>query len=89
MSLRQSNHELEILLHFSTLLTEHLNDEELGQVIVDHVVDTLSNAEAATLWLVDEERNEMILRTCSGHGDAELEGLSLTLEAGSNEPCSE
>jgi PAS domain S-box-containing protein/putative nucleotidyltransferase with HDIG domain len=76
--IKQRNRELATLLDVSQRLTGHLNLDELLDAVAGAIVDTLPAAEAASLWLYDERRNELIVRAWAGHDDEAFSGLALS-----------
>lgn len=76
--IRQRNRELTTLLDVSQRVTSQLDlDESLG-AIARSIVETLPAAEAASLWLYDEQRNEMVVRAWAGHDEESVAGLRLS-----------
>ena len=62
--------------------------------IASSIVKTLPAADASSLWLCDEERNELVVRAWAGYDDEAISGLTLppdTSLAGlvvrSRQPC--
>jgi signal transduction protein with GAF and PtsI domain len=51
--------------------------DELLDAIVDAIPDMLPAAEAASLWLHDAERDELVARAWAGHDDEAISGLAL------------
>jgi PAS domain S-box-containing protein len=76
--INQRNRELTSLLGVSLRLASRLNRGELLNAIVASVIDTLPAAEAASLWLYDEERNELVARAWAGHNDDFFSGLAVS-----------
>jgi signal transduction histidine kinase len=78
--LRQRNLELETLLTIAQHLPHQLDLDELLDVISDSVVVTLPSAEAASLWLYDEKRRQLVARSWIGYEDETLSGLAFSPE---------
>ncbi len=76
--IRQRNRELATLLDVSQRVTSQLDLDELLGAIARSIVETLPAAEAASLWLHDERRNEMVVRAWAGHDDESIAGLRLS-----------
>jgi signal transduction protein with GAF and PtsI domain len=51
--------------------------DELLDAVVDAIPDMLPAAEAASLWLHDAERDELVARAWAGHDDEAISGLAL------------
>jgi len=75
--IKQRNLELETLLTISQQFASQLDLDILLEAIPHSIVDTLPAAEAASLWMYDEPRNEMIVRAWAGHDEA-IAGLTLS-----------
>ena len=67
--INQRDRELTSLLDASLRLASQLDIEELLNTIVASVINTLPAAEAASLWLYDEEHNELAAHAWAGHND--------------------
>ncbi len=75
--IQRTNKELTTLLNVSQRLVGQIDLENLLQNIPQYITETLSAAEAGSLWLYDEEQNVMIPTAWIGHDDSELSGLKL------------
>lgn len=78
--IRQRNLELETLLNASQRLARRFDLDELLEVVVTSVVESLPHAETASLWLYDPAADQMIARAWSGHPDDSIDGLSLSTD---------
>jgi PAS domain S-box-containing protein len=76
--IKQRNRELATLLDVSQRLASQLDLDELLNTVVHSIVDTLPAAEAASLWLYDERRNELVVHAWAGHDDEAIAGLALS-----------
>ena len=79
--INQRNRELTSLLGVSLRLASRLDRVELLNAIVASVINTLPAAEAASIWLYDEERNELAARAWAGHNDGFFSGLAVSPDA--------
>jgi PAS domain S-box-containing protein len=76
--MEQRNRELAGLLNVSQKLAGRLRLDELTDAIVASIVEVLPAAERASLWLYDDERDEMAVRAWAGHPDEAIAGLRLS-----------
>lgn len=79
-AIKQRNRELTTLLEASQRLASRLELDELLNDIARSIVETLPGAEASSLWLYDEKRNELGVRAWSGYDDEVISGLTLSPE---------
>jgi PAS domain S-box-containing protein len=77
-AIKQRNRELATLLEASQRLASRLELDELLSDIARSIVETLPGAEASSLWLYDEKRNELVVRAWSGYDDEDISGLTLS-----------
>jgi PAS domain S-box-containing protein len=77
-AIKQRNRELATLLEASQRLARRLELDELLSDIARSIVETLPGAEASSLWLYDEKRNELAVRAWSGYDDEVISGLTLS-----------
>lgn len=78
---RDRREELEMLLQLSLDLARHRDLDELCRTVARSVPRSLPHANAATLWLYDEEKQALRTGAWSGHDEALL-GLSVPADAG-------
>jgi len=77
--IQQRHRELATLLEASQRLASHQLDlDELLGDVARSIVKTLPAAEAASLWLYDERRNELVVRAWAGYDDGAISGLALS-----------
>lgn len=75
--IKQHHRELATLLDVSQRMASRFHLEDLLDVVVSSIVESLPDAEAASMWLYDETRGEMVVRAWAGHADDSIAGLSL------------
>lgn len=73
----QFNRELQTLLSVSQQMRQRFDSSDLFQEIVSGIVETLPNAEAASLWLLDEEGDSVYPAAWCCHDDDVMENLRL------------
>jgi PAS domain S-box-containing protein len=78
--IRQRNRELETLLNVSQRLARRFDLDDLLEAVVSAVVESLPNAESASLWLYDPAAEKMVVRAWSGHPHESIKGLSLSTD---------
>ena len=77
---RQQNQELSALLDISVKLASRVDLNSLFQAIVKIIVDTLPNAEAASLWLREEDSRRFNVVASHGHDPDVMRALSVDEE---------
>jgi signal transduction histidine kinase len=78
-AIEQRSRELATLLEASQRLAGHQLDlDELLGDIARSIVEVLPAAEASSLWLFDERRNELVVRAWAGYDDEAISGLALS-----------
>ncbi|MBC8446936.1 MAG: PAS domain S-box protein [Chloroflexi bacterium] len=80
--IEQRNRELVALLMASQRMATHLDPDELLGDIASFIVETLPAADASSLWLYDEGRNELVIHAWAGLDDEALSGLTLPPDTG-------
>ncbi len=78
----QRNRELAALLDASRRLTGRLDLDAVLDAVAGSIVDALPAAEAASLWLYDEESDRLAVRAWAGHDDEAMAGLTVSPDAG-------
>lgn len=78
--LKKRNRELATLLDVGQQLTTNLELDTLLQAIAEAIVAALPSAEAASLWLYDEEKDQMAARSWVGLDDELMAGRTLPLD---------
>lgn len=68
----QHNREMTSLLQISQAVSQLLNLQELLEAIVTAVIDTIPNAEAASIWFYNEQSGHMIPRHWKNYRDPEF-----------------
>jgi PAS domain S-box-containing protein len=78
-AIEQRSRELATLLEASQRLAGHQLDlDELLGDIARSIVEALPAAEASSLWLYDERRNELVVCAWAGYDDEAISGLALS-----------
>jgi PAS domain S-box-containing protein len=77
-AIKQRNRELATLLEASQRLAGRLDLDALLNDIARSIVETLPAAEASSLWLYDEKRNELVVHAWSGYDDEVISGLTVS-----------
>jgi PAS domain S-box-containing protein len=77
-AIKQRNRELATLLEASQRLASRLDLDALLNDIARSIVETLPAAEASSLWLYDEKRNELVVHAWSGYDDEVISGLTVS-----------
>ncbi len=78
--LKKRNRELATLLDVGQQLTSNLELDTLLQAIAEAIVTALPSAEAASLWLYDEDKDQMAVRSWVGLDDELMAGKTLPLD---------
>ncbi len=73
----QRNRELTSLLQISQQISGQLDLEQLLRSVSDVIVNTLPGADYAAVWLYDEARSCLRVRSCSGDLGRKMEGVEV------------
>lgn len=74
-NLDQRNRELLALLQLSGILTHRLSKQQLFEKACHLIIQTLPNAEGATIWVYDFTVDKFRVAAWSGHDKKEVDGL--------------
>ena len=82
VTLRRQENLIETLLKAGHYLTNTVGLSDLLSLFVEAVIDTLPSAEAAILWLYNEDDNTLVASVWAGYAGNDLKGLTVPANKG-------